>query len=158
MSVRVCVFFEQTGLHQRMQCKIKKTVKLQSIYWQLTNKRWQMCSQYQIYFRRFKGFWTVHHSINLYQSPTSCTNSLFHNHICYTIFLNMFRVSLCSSSGGTKIVCLQYLVSSHSVSCSGWDSNPQSQQAIVTIPDTVDIQFSFLLRMSTSMLETCWGI
>ena len=28
----------------------------------------------------------------------------------------------------------------------------------VTIPDTVDIQFSFLLKMSTSMLETCRGI
>ena len=26
---------------------------------------------------------------------------------------------------------------------------------IATIPDTVDIQFSFLLKMSTSMLETC---
>ena len=35
----------------------------------------------------------------------------------YTIFLNMFRASMCSSSGGKKIVCLQYLVSSHSVSC-----------------------------------------
>ena len=28
----------------------------------------------------------------------------------------------------------------------------------VTIPDTVGIQFSFLLKMSTSMLETCRGI
>ena len=28
----------------------------------------------------------------------------------------------------------------------------------VTIPDTVGIQFSVLLKMSTSMLETCRGI
>ena len=35
--------------------------------------------------------------------------------------------------------------------CTVWYGSLQ----IVTIPDTVDIQFSFLLRKSTSMLETC---
>ena len=28
----------------------------------------------------------------------------------------------------------------------------------VTIPDTVHIQFSFLLKMSTTMFETCRGV
>ena len=60
---------------------------------------------------------TTERSKNLYQSPTYCTISSFFNHICCTIFLDMFRASMSSSSGGKKIVCLQYLVSSHSVSC-----------------------------------------
>ena len=37
----------------------------------------------------------------------------FFNHIYYITLLDMFRASLCSCSGRKKIVCLQYLVSSH---------------------------------------------
>jgi hypothetical protein len=45
--------------------------------------------------------------------PTWCTNSLFYNK--FTTVLYMFREPLCSSSGG-KIVLIQHLVSSPSVS------------------------------------------
>ena len=85
---------------------------------------------------------------------------MFLNHICYTVLLDMFRASLCSSSGGKKILCTQYLVSSlcklsyRAVIESARYGSLQS----VTIPDTVYIQFSFLLKMSTTMLETCPGV
>jgi hypothetical protein len=76
--------------------------------------------------------------------------------IYYIVILNMFRASLCSSSGG-KIIYLQYLVSSHSVRChtvhrliGALYGSVQS----VTIPDTVNIQ-SLLLKMSTTMLKIC---
>ena len=62
-----------------------------------------------------------------------------------------------------KIVYLQYLVSSHSLSCHTvhWlraDCARYGSLQSVTIPDTVYIQFSFLLKMSTTMLETCRGV
>jgi hypothetical protein len=101
---------------------------------------------------------------------------LFYNNIYYIMILNMFRASLCSSSGG-QIVYLQFLVSSQLVHCMAsyrvWRYqklqiyNLSCSNCIfavsvivsigalygilqsVMIPETANIQFF--------MLETCWG-
>jgi hypothetical protein len=72
---------------------------------------------------------------------------LFYNNIYYIVNLNMFRASLCSSSGG-KIVRI-FTVSGIVTLCV-LTYSPQS----VTIPETENIQLD-LLKISTAMLETC---
>jgi len=79
----------------------------------------------------------------------------------------MFRAVLSSSSGG-QIVLLWHLVTSLLVNgrtvC--WlraDCSPLSTNILygrlqrVTLPDAVITQF-VLLKMSTALLETCWGL
>ena len=71
----------------------------------------------------------------------------------------MFRASLCSSSGGNCMPTVSGIVTLYKLPYralieSGWYGSLQS----VMIPDTVYIQFSFLLKMNTTMLETCRGV
>jgi len=91
---------------------------------------------------------------------------IFQQSVCYTTILKMFRAARCSSSGG-QIVLLQPLVSSPSVNsrtvCRWRADCSQLSTCIlygclqrVTIPEAVIIQF-VLLRMSSVLLETCWG-
>ena len=72
----------------------------------------------------------------------------------------MFRILLCSSSGGQNCI-IQHLVSSHSVG--GRPVHRLRADCIgrpptgVMIPDTVKYNFD-LLMMNTTVLETCRGI
>ena len=57
----------------------------------------------------------MHHSIGLFNLPTSMHNSFIHEqYVCYITILDMFRASTCPSSGG-QILLSQHLVSSLSV-------------------------------------------
>ena len=105
--------------------------------------------------------------IRLFQITNLMHNSfILQQYVCYTTLLNMFGAARCSSSGG-PIVSPQPLVSSPSVNsrticrCRG-DCSPLSTCILygclqrVTIPEAVVIQL-VLLRMSSVLLETCWG-
>ena len=100
-------------------------------------------------------FLTVHHSKDFFQVTNLMHNSfILQQYVCYTTILNMFRAARCSSSGG-QIVSPQPLVSSPSVNSRTVCILHGCLQR-VTIPEAVVIQF-FLLRMSSVLLETCWG-
>jgi hypothetical protein len=131
------------------------------------------------YYRTLITFISVfpyHYSIVIahirpYRALLQITN-LMHNsfilqqYVCYITILNMFRAVSCSSSGG-QTVLLQPLVSSLSVNSRTVcrfraDCSPLSTCITygclqrVTIPEAVVTQF-VLLRMSSVLLETCWG-
>jgi len=120
-----------------------------------------------------EGWWTRKTRISWTgQSQLFQITNLMHNcfilqqYICYTTILNKFRSARCLSSGG-QIVSPQPLVSSPSVNIRTvcrWraDCSPLSTCILygclwrVTIPEAVVVQF-VLLRMSSVLLETCWG-
>ena len=116
---------------------------------------WRLCTQWH------------KHCIKTFQNTNLMHNSfILQQYICYITLLNMFRAARCSSSGG-PVVSPQPLVSSPSVSSRkicGWraDCSPLSTRILygclqrVTIPEAVVIQL-VLLRMSSVLLETCWG-
>ena len=105
--------------------------------------------------------------VNLFQITNLMHNSfILQQYVCYITILNMFRAAHCLSSGG-QILSPQPLVSSPSVSSRTvcrWraDCSPLSTCILygclwrVTIPEAVVIQL-VLLRMSSVLLETCWG-
>jgi len=106
--------------------------------------------------------------ISLFQITNLMHNSfIYQQYVCYTTLLNMFRAARCSSSGG-PIVSPRPLVSSPSVSSGTvcrWraEYSPLSTCILyrclwrVTIPEAEVIQL-VLLRMSSVLLETCWGV